>query len=56
MKKDKFTIDKDDFISFLAHATPQDVSKYIEEHGKPRKLIRGIVYFESAENSKNKKA
>ena len=49
-KKEKFTIGKDDFISFLAQASPQDITKYIEEHGKPRKLIPGIVPFDRPSN------
>lgn len=52
MKKTKFKIDKEDFIAFLASASPEEVNALIEEKGKPRKLIQPIIFFDSKENSK----
>ena len=38
-------IEKDDFITFLANASPEEVNKLIIEKGKPRKLIEPMVFF-----------
>lgn len=56
MKKNKFKMDKDDFIEFLASATPEEVNALIEEKGKPRKLINPIIFFNEKDNKKNEKA
>ncbi len=57
MKKNKFKMDKDDFIEFLASATPEEVNALIEEKGKPRKLINPIIFFDDKKNNKkNEKA
>lgn len=42
---------REDFIDFLASATPEEVNKYITEKGKPRKLIEPFVYFKSKLNN-----
>lgn len=39
------SISKDDFIDFLAHATPEELNERILEHGKPRKLYNPIYIF-----------
>lgn len=51
-KNKKMTIDKNDFIEFLANSSPEEVNKFILEKGKPRKLIEPMVFFKS----KNEKA
>lgn len=57
MKKNKFKMDKDDFIEFLASATPEEVNALIAEKGKPRKLINPIIFFDDKkDNKKNEKA
>lgn len=56
MKKNKFKMDKDDFIEFLASATPEEVNALIVEKGKPRKLINPIIFFNEKDNKKNEKA
>ena len=56
MKKNKFKMDKDDFIEFLASATPEEVNALIAEKGKPRKLINPIIFFNDKDNKKNEKA
>ncbi len=53
MKKTKFKIDKEDFIAFLASASPEEVNALIEEKGKPRKLIQPIIFFD--DNKENNK-
>ena len=40
---------KEDFIKFLATATPEEVNKLILEKGKPRKLIEPIIFFKEKE-------
>ena len=49
-----FKIAKEDFIKFLASATPDEVNQYIMEKGKPRKLIEPIIYFDK-KDSNNKR-
>lgn len=39
------SINKEDFIEFLAHATPEELNDRILEHGKPRKLYNPIYIF-----------
>lgn len=56
MKKNKFKMDKDDFIEFLASATPEEVNALIAEKGKLRKLINPIIFFNEKDNKKNEKA
>lgn len=51
-KNEKPTIKKQDFIDFLANATPEEVNKYIREKGKPRKPCYPIYFFD--EEDKNK--
>lgn len=49
MKLDKKSIqkiEKNEFIQFLASATPEEVNKLILEKGKPRKLIEPMIFFE----------
>ena len=55
-KPKKPTIDKDNFINFLASATPEEVNRYILEKGKPRKLDSPLYYIGDSkkENSSNK--
>lgn len=52
MKKEKKQdkIDKEDFINYLAHATPEDLNKLIIEKGKPPKLIEPIFFFDKYKN------
>lgn len=58
MKKDKaqsYTVAKDDFINFLASASPEEVSRYILEKGKPRKLIEPMIFFDRDKKVDDKK-
>lgn len=56
MKKDhsRYTINKENFIQFLATSSPEEVSEYIKEKGKPAKLIKPMIFFD--ERKKNDKA
>lgn len=57
MKNDKsqsFKVAKDDFINFLASASPEEVSRYILEKGKPRKLIEPMIFFEDKKSESKK--
>jgi hypothetical protein len=38
-------VSKDNFIEFLANATPEEVNRYILEKGKPRKLVEPMIFF-----------
>lgn len=44
------SIKKEDFIDFLASATPEDINRMIREKGKPRKLIEPMVFFKREDN------
>jgi len=44
-KNNKDTVSKDDFISFLASSTPEELNKLIETKGKPPKLICPMFFF-----------
>ena len=48
----KPSINKRDFIDFLANATPEEVNKYILEKGKPRKTIQPMFFFDKEDNNK----
>lgn len=50
----KPSIDKKDFIDFLASATPEEVNKYILEKGKPRKVIWPIFFYPREEDNQQK--
>lgn len=43
---------KDDFLSCLASATPEDINRMIAEHGKPPKPWTPIYFFRDPENAK----
>lgn len=45
-KTPKLIIQKQDFIKFLASATPEEINRYIAEKGKPGRLIEPIIFFE----------
>ena len=47
---DKPTISKNNFIDFLASATPEEVSQYIREKGKKQKLINPVFFFDKEDN------
>lgn len=54
MKKEKSymqTITRDNFIKFLADATPEEVNRLIIEKGKPRKLIEPMIFFDNKPNA-----
>ena len=54
MKKEKSymqTITRDNFIKFLAEATPEEVNRLIIEKGKPRKLIEPMIFFDNKPNA-----
>lgn len=51
MKKYLYKIEKDDFIDFLASATPEEVNSFIKEKGKPPKLIEPLVFFKQSKQS-----
>lgn len=53
MKKEKpqsFTVSKDNFIDFLASASPEEVNRFITEKGKPRKLIEPMIFFKNKDS------
>lgn len=37
--KNTISISKDSFINFLSSATPEEINQYINEKGKPGKMI-----------------
>ena len=45
-KSSKPIIQKQDFIKFLASATPEEINRYIVEKGKPARLIEPIIFFD----------
>lgn len=45
------TITRDNFIKFLADATPEEVNRLIIEKGKPRKLIEPMIFFDNKPNA-----
>ena len=47
IKSSKPVIEKQDFIKFLASATPEEINKYIVEKGKPCRLVEPIIFFEN---------
>lgn len=49
IKKEDKTIDKDDFIEFLASMKPGDTEKLIRERGKPLKPICPAFFFPTKE-------
>lgn len=51
-KKEIPKVDKDDFIKFLSHATPEDLNKLILEKGKPRKLYYPVFFFKNKTEQK----
>lgn len=50
--KKKPSINKQDFIDFLANATPEEINRYILEKGKPRKTIQPMFFFDKEEDKK----
>ena len=51
-EKNKFTMEKDDFIDFLSSATPVEVSNLIANKGKPMKLNKGTIFFDKDNDNK----
>lgn len=45
MAKSKNKIDKENFIEFLASATPTELNQLIKEKGKPLKTWSPIYFF-----------
>ena len=57
MKKEKSymqTITRENFIKFLAEATPEEVNQLITEKGKPRKLIETMIFFDRPKEDNSK--
>ena len=50
----KPSINKNDFIEFLASATPEEVNRYILEKGKPKKPIWPMFFFPREEEQEKK--
>lgn len=50
----KPSINKNDFIEFLASATPEEVNQYILEKGKPRKPVWPMFFFPRKEEQEKK--
>lgn len=48
----KPSINKNDFIEFLASATPEEVNQYILEKGKPRKPVWPMFFFPREDKEK----
>ena len=44
-KEPKIVLSKDSFINFLASATPEEINQYINEKGKPGKLVDPMNMF-----------
>lgn len=36
---------KEDFIAFLASMTPAEINKFIEEKGKPKRMIDPMFFY-----------
>lgn len=54
MKKEKNSIEKENFLDFLASATPEEVNNMILEKGKPRKLIEPFIFFKNRDSKNDK--
>ena len=48
----KPSINKNNFIEFLASATPEEVNQYILEKGKPRKPVWPMFFFPKEDQEK----
>lgn len=46
-------VSKDNFIEFLANATPEEVNQYILEKGKPRKLVEPMIFFKDRDQKRS---
>lgn len=44
-KKKVDTISKENFLTFLSSATPEDINRLIQEKGKPPKKICPMIFF-----------
>lgn len=53
-QKTKYVMPKEDFITFLASATPDEINQYIQEKGKPRKLFCPLIYCPKTTKEDNK--
>lgn len=53
-KPDVMKIDKDNFIEFMTHATPEDLNDLILNRGKPAKPYCPFYIFRDTENSSEK--
>lgn len=54
MKKEDILPDKDDFITFLSQATPEELNRLIAEKGKPPRLVDPIFFFDKYKKSNDK--
>ena len=52
-KYKNFSVSKENFIEFLASASPEEINKLILEKGKPPKLIEPMVFFKDKKNKNN---
>lgn len=54
VKNNKPSISKDDFIKFLATSSPEEVTNYIVNKGKPPKLICPMIFLDREDDKSNK--
>jgi len=48
-------VDKDNFIQFLTHATPEEMNELIDKKGKPRKPYYPFYEFRAKEESQDER-
>jgi hypothetical protein len=53
MKKKQDPVVRENFIEFLASATPEEINTMIREKGKPPKLIEPMVFFKDRKNKQS---
>ena len=54
VKNTKVSLNKDDFIKFLATSSPEEVTNYIVNKGKPPKLISPMIFLDRDDDKSNK--
>ena len=54
VKNTKPSLSKDDFIKFLATSSPEEITNYIINKGKPPKLISPMIFLDRDDDKSNK--
>ena len=54
VKNTKPSLSKDDFIKFLATSSPEEITNYIVNKGKPPNLICPMIFLDRDDDKSNK--